>query len=278
MYHDSLHRSGNFSFLDPCLSSFSTIKRYLPISGQIHLGLPKSGSESVTAPVWVQWYSGAILTKTLSLLSCRSHAPIESDDFAKKLKWSMVTFQFDDLPWFTYQKTKAFCCRWTISNHVRQMWSVFFAFPNFNHPFQPSSTINLSWLVVWTPLKNIGHLGWLFPTEWKNKIHVPVTTNQYLATPDELQLYIYQDLPLFTRLFTWFSDRQAPRYQALREMNREISPRTAAALCSKSSNGHPNLLNMVLEKIRKISYDIMYIYVYRNPDIHANVLSETAEY
>ena len=31
----------------------------------------------------------------------------------------------------------------------------------------------LFWLVVWTPLKNISHLGWLFPTEWENKIDVP---------------------------------------------------------------------------------------------------------
>ena len=44
------------------------------------------------------------------------------------------------------------------------------------------------WLVVSTPLKNISQLGFLFPTEWKIiKImfhHVPVTTNQWLETPN----------------------------------------------------------------------------------------------
>ena len=36
----------------------------------------------------------------------------------------------------------------------------------------------LSWLVVWTPLKNISQLGWLFPIYGKIK-NVPQTTNQY---------------------------------------------------------------------------------------------------
>ena len=29
------------------------------------------------------------------------------------------------------------------------------------------------WLVVWTRLKNISQLGWLFPIYWENKSHVP---------------------------------------------------------------------------------------------------------
>ena len=46
----------------------------------------------------------------------------------------------------------------------------------------------IGWLVVWTPLKNMSQLGWLFhiiPNIWKfikdhklYKSHVPVTTNQ----------------------------------------------------------------------------------------------------
>ena len=28
---------------------------------------------------------------------------------------------------------------------------------------------NTSWLVVWTPLKNISKLGWLFPNIWENR-------------------------------------------------------------------------------------------------------------
>ena len=41
---------------------------------------------------------------------------------------------------------------------------------NINLPFlSHKSTINLPWLVVWTPLKNISQLGWLFPIYGKIK-------------------------------------------------------------------------------------------------------------
>ena len=46
--------------------------------------------------------------------------------------------------------------------------------------------IYLNWLVVSTPLKNISHLGWLFPI-WKNKMYVPnhqpVNYLQFLCFP-----------------------------------------------------------------------------------------------
>ena len=41
--------------------------------------------------------------------------------------------------------------------------------PEVNHLTNHSDTTIFPWLVVWTPLKNISQLGWLF----ENKIHVP---------------------------------------------------------------------------------------------------------
>jgi hypothetical protein len=42
----------------------------------------------------------------------------------------------------------------------------------------------IGWLMVSTPLKNMSSsVGMIipFPTEWKNKKHVPVTTNQLVS-------------------------------------------------------------------------------------------------
>ena len=46
--------------------------------------------------------------------------------------------------------------------------------------FQPRAAINDYWLVVWTPLKNISQLGWLFPIYGKIK-NVPNHRPDYLS-------------------------------------------------------------------------------------------------
>ena len=46
----------------------------------------------------------------------------------------------------------------------------------------PSDSGNLLWLVVWTPLKNISQLGWLFPIYGKIK-NGNQTTNQFFFAP-----------------------------------------------------------------------------------------------
>ena len=45
--------------------------------------------------------------------------------------------------------------------------------------YSSKETTNDTWLVVWTPLKNMSSsIGMIIPNIWENKSHVPVTTNQ----------------------------------------------------------------------------------------------------
>ena len=55
-------------------------------------------------------------------------------------------------------------------------WSLFKSV--INHVIQKKSLMNHYWLVVWTPLKNISQLGWLFPIYGKIKLMFQ-TTNQH---------------------------------------------------------------------------------------------------
>ena len=62
-----------------------------------------------------------------------------------------------------------------VCNECLLLWDHQMFSPTKANPGQRAIAILL---VVSNLLKNISQLGWLFPTEWKNKSHVPVTTNQ----------------------------------------------------------------------------------------------------
>ena len=71
--------------------------------------------------------------------------------------WPAKPIQFIELELF-YQ------CNWCMS----RVCMVFFPGKTL-HIFQ--GQCDVIWLVVSPPLKNISQLGWLFPTEWKNKTY-----------------------------------------------------------------------------------------------------------
>ena len=84
--------------------------------------------------------------------------------------------------------------------------NIIMVYPIFSQP-----NIIAIWLVVSTPLKIwVRQLGWLFPTEWTNKIHdihVPVTTKQ---------LFVYSIPMIFQYLLdmkhiSHVSEPRAPR-------------------------------------------------------------------
>ena len=62
-------------------------------------------------------------------------------------------------------------------SHSPKIGAIFYKkchnFSEIHTSISHASSLHENWLVVWTPLKNISQLGWLFPTEWTNKSHVP---------------------------------------------------------------------------------------------------------